>query len=147
MRAVFGSTVFALVGASLLALPAEAQNSWQQVVNGQLATHGNTLRGQGFSSMAQPITGSLNDDGDMGTPVALNAGMEYAIVGVCDQDCRDVDLRIFGPDGTMIAEDLALDDHPVLHFRAPATGQYRLVIMMANCTANPCYWGVQVFGK
>ncbi len=147
MRAVFGSAACALLGASLIALPAEAQNSWQQVVNAQLATHSNTLRNNGFNAMAQPITGSLNDDADMGTPIALNAGMEYAIIGVCDQDCRDVDLRIFGPDGAMIVDDLALDYHPVLHFSATSTCQYRLVIMMANCTANPCYWGVQVFGK
>jgi hypothetical protein len=68
------------------------------------------------------------------------------ILGVCDNDCSDVDLRLYGPDGSTVIQDLATDDHPTLNFTAPSTGNYRLEVIMATCRQSPCYYGVQLFG-
>jgi hypothetical protein len=126
---------------------ATAQNTYQQQITRQLTNAANAIRSQGYNADRAPITGSLNDDADQSQPITLQGGMRYAIVGVCDQDCTDVDLQIFGPDGSKLDEDLELDDTPVLEFVAPVTGQYRLRVMMPSCNQNPCYWGAQVFVK
>ncbi len=146
MRVVVGTALLA-VGLGLAARPAAAQNTYQQVVMSQLGRFETTLREQGYNRVMNPITGSLAGGSSQANVVFLNGGMRYAIVGACDQDCRDFDLRIFGPDGPMIDEDVELDDTPVLEFTAPASGQYRLMAMMANCQQNPCYWGIVVTAR
>lgn len=145
-RTVLGSLALA---AAVAALPAtaRAQNSFQQVVASQLSAAADTMRGRGFRALGQPVTGSLADDAQQTITLTLTAGAEVVVYGACDQDCRDFDLRIFAPGGTMVAEDIELDDQPLLTFRAPAAGAYRLVAIMANCTANPCFFGVQAFAR
>ena len=76
----------------------------------------------------------------------FRSGRSYIILGVCDNDCSDVDLRLYGPDGSTVIQDLATDDHPTLSFTAPSTGNYRLEVIMATCRQSPCYYGVQLFG-
>ena len=90
-------------------------------------------------------TGSLNDDAYESILVNLTSGTRYAIAGVCDQDCSDVDLQVFSSDGTKIGEDLQTDDKPVVIFTAGYSGQFRVKVLMATCSTNPCYYGVQIF--
>ena len=130
-----------------LATEATAQNSFQQQVRNQIQTASNTIREHGYSADRDPITGSLNSAANESMMVNLQGGTRYAIVGVCDNDCSDVDLRIWDPNGTKLAEDIQTDDTPVLEFTATVTGQYRLSVEMATCRTNPCYWGVQVFKR
>lgn len=40
-----------------------------------------------------------------------------------------------------------MDDNPVVTVTPPWTGQYKLVLTMANCRDNPCYYGIGVLGQ
>jgi len=147
MRHPVVAAAFTLVLGCALAAEAAAQNSYQQQIRTQLQTASNSIRGNGYSADREPMMGSLNAAAKEGMMVNLQGGVRYAIVGVCDNDCTDVDLRIWAPDGAKLAEDILTDDTPVLEFTATVTGQYRLSVEMATCSTNPCYWGVQVFKR
>ena len=144
MRRPVVAAALALALGCALATAAAAQNSYQQQIRNQLATASDTVRAHGYSADREAMMGSLNASAKEAMMVNLLGGARYAIVGVCDNDCSDVDLRIWAPDGTKLAEDILLDDTPVLEFTATVTGQYRLSVEMATCRTNPCYWGVQV---
>ena len=122
-------------------------NQYQQQIANQINSAATLVKSQGYNPDRAPMMGSLNDDAQESVMINLNAGTHYALVGVCDNDCTDVDLQVFGGDGTKIAEDLATDDKPVVQFVAPYTGAYRMKVLMPSCNQNPCYYGVQVFVK
>ena len=147
MRQPVVAALLTLALGGALATQATAQNSYQQQIRTQLQAASDTIRGHGYTADREPMMGSLNNAANEGMMVNLQGGVRYAIVGVCDNDCTDVDLRIWAPDGAKLAEDILTDDTPVLEFTATVTGQYRLSVEMATCSTNPCYWGFQVFRR
>lgn len=145
MKAVAAAVV--LVALASVPDTAQAQGNYQQVVRNQLTSMGTVLLQRGYTAMGEPTTGSLRDDASSSHMVALVGGARYVIVGACDQDCTDVDLKVFGPDGTELDSDLETDDRPVLEFVAPATGQFRVEVLMPTCSTSPCFWGFQVYAS
>ncbi len=144
MKAPLVPALLALALGCALATEAAAQASYQQQIRASLRA----AAGRALLPHAQPdgdpLMGVLNHGRSGAQFVSLQAGVHYAIVGVCDDNCSDVDLRIFGPTGAKVAEDVQQNPTPVLEFTAPAAGRYRLAIEMVACSADPCAWGVQV---
>ena len=71
------------------------------------------------------------------------AGETYSIVGI-GLDRADVDIRLIGPGGELIGEDV-LDDHvPVVIFTAEASGVYRAVMSAAAVGSGGSYAGMVV---
>ncbi len=147
MRSRFASALLVVALGCATATEALAQNSFQQQVRNQLNRAASNVVRQGYSPDRDPVTGSLNSGARESMMINLTCGTRYAIVGVCDNDCTDVDLRVWDPSGTKLAEDIMTNDTPVLEFTATVTGQYRLSVEMATCSTNPCYWGFQVFSR
>jgi len=145
MRSAVVSAILVAALGCVAVSEANAQNSFQQQVRNYLNRAATTLVERGYQPDREPVTGSLADDARESMMINLTGGSRYAIVGVCDNDCTDVDLRIWDPSGTRLAEDIATDDTPVLEFTATVTGQYRVSVEMATCNTAPCYWGFQVF--
>jgi len=144
--AIVTGLVVAALGCAVVS-DAQAQNSFQQQVRNYLNRAAASLVQRGYNPGGDPITGSLNSGARENYMIQLQAGVAYAIVGVCDNDCTDVDLRIWDGNGNKLAEDIATDDTPVLQFTSTTSGQYRVSVEMATCSTNPCYWGFQVFRR
>ena len=147
MRHSLAAAFLPLALGGALATEAAAQNSYQQQLRSRLQTASNTVRGHGYAVDREPMMGSLNSAAKEPLMVNLQGGVRYAIVGACDEDCSDLNLRVWAPDGTKLAEDILTDDTPVLEFTATVTGQYRLSVEMAACRTSPCYWGVQIYKR
>jgi hypothetical protein len=79
--------------------------------------------------------------------IDLVEGRAYQFVGKCDNDCRDVDFKLYDDDGTMIDSDLQADDYPVVTVRANRSRKYSLEVIMANCSTRTCGWGVIILAK
>ena len=74
---------------------------------------------------------------------SARVGEAYVIVGI-GLDDADVDIRLFGPDGELIDEDV-LDDHfPVVSFTAQIEGTYRAVMSAAAVSSGGSYAGMAV---
>ena len=79
--------------------------------------------------------------------VNLEAGMEYRIIGKCDNDCSDVDMRLYDGNGRLIDSDTSDDDWPIVRVTVAHGGQFRLKLTMASCATSQCGVGVLVMGR
>jgi hypothetical protein len=135
------------LAAFVAAVPAAAQDEWTQQVRRLLQTVGNTFESRGYSMTHNIFTGSLNQRATTFVTANLNIGTDYQIMGVCDTDCSDVDLELYGPGGDKIDSDVLDDDAPIVSVTPSKSGSYRIKVMMIKCTAEPCRYGIGIFGK
>ncbi len=47
------------------------------------------------------VYGSLNDDATASHEMTVVGGVQYVLFGACDNDCSDVDLKIFDTAGNL----------------------------------------------
>jgi hypothetical protein len=145
LRIVLGAAC--VLGAGLTGtLYAQTPSSYVTQLQGYLGQYAGQFLNAGYSVLGPFQSGGLNAGAATEHTANLTGGVRYGIVGVCDNDCSDVDLTLYSPTGTTVASDVALDDHPTLNFVAPMSGTYRLRVSMATCRQNPCYYGVQLYG-
>lgn len=77
--------------------------------------------------------------------INLTGGTMYSFIGACDADCNNVDIELIDMStGGVIGSDMLDDDYPVVHYRAPADGEYMVRLLMQNCTRAPCYTAARV---
>ena len=145
-RFAAGRSSILVIGVALALPPVLRAQSYTDQMQGYMARYAQDFAySQGYQSTGNMQTGSTNQGTNTSHYVQLSGGMSYVIIGVCDRDCTDVDLRLFDPSGNNIATDVATDDHPTLRFQASMNGNYRLQVEMPNCSHNPCFYGFQVF--
>jgi hypothetical protein len=135
--------------AGLIATTAAAapQDEWTQQVRRMLQQAGHTFEERGYSMTHQIFTGSLNNRTNEFVTVRLDIGTAYALMGACDTDCSDLDLTLYDPAGNQVSQDVEMDDFPIVSVTPTRTGTYRVKVTMATCSAEPCRYGVGVFGK
>ena len=132
---------------NLWSVEAEAlPRSLPLAVRNDLTRMRRSLTARGYRVEGEPLSGARGSGTDPLT-VTLEAGVPYAILAVCDDACGDIDLRLFDAAGARLAQDVGLDDTPVIELTPAATGQYRLNVMMYGCASAACSWGVQVFRR
>jgi hypothetical protein len=135
-------------GHSHAARPIIPRGEYTTQVDGNLVRLGSNARAQGYSRVvAGPIYGRLSKDMTEAHELAVVGGNDYALMGSCDNDCSNLDLKVYDTAGTMQLEDVAEDDTPVLTFTANSTGRYRVEVIMKACSRNPCFYGVQLMAK
>lgn len=135
-----------------LAAPAAAQD-FRSTVTAQLDAAARPVIENGFKDdpgvfARDVMVGMLANATTSFVEVSLTGGATYFIAAACDQDCSDMDLRIFSPESaTPLKEDVGDDDYPMITFTAPRTGRYMLAVDMAKCSEATCYYGYRVFKK
>ncbi|MGE0828577.1 MAG: hypothetical protein AB7O04_04410 [Hyphomonadaceae bacterium] len=105
------------------------------------------LGSQGYMQDGQPFRGQLNVGQVQSVPAQLQGGVEYRVVGVCDNDCGDLDLQLRDANGNVLVQDNATDPMPVLTVPAHAGGSYSVDVRMYACTQQPCYFAVVLYGR
>jgi hypothetical protein len=144
--ALFHHTLVTSVG--LLAVvvgPVEAQ--WQEQVNTQLRQMQAVLEERGYQRSGEVQTGATASGDPESISLTLRGGQEYVIAGVCDDDCSDLDLRLYDRGGNELAEDIELDAWPILEYAPSASGDFRVQVVMVTCSVSPCFYGVGLFAK
>lgn len=137
----------ALAVALLAPITAGAQDAWVRQVRAQLSRAGQAFEQNGYQLTHRIYTGSLNDDGAEVVELELDVGMEYQIMGACDEDCSDLDLVLYDGRGNVIDSDLLDDDYPVVSVDVVRSGRFSVRVSMASCSAEPCRYGIGVFGR
>lgn len=141
-------TLAVLLAAALLGAPApaRAQSRWREQVNAQIDRASKILRERGFEK-TDTYDGSLNHDASESLTLPLRAGRQYAVLAVCDNDCTDIDLRLYSGSDKEISVDIEDDDTPIVTIAPDQDGKFRLKITMAKCSTSPCFYGVGLFAK
>jgi len=86
--------------------------------------------------LAQGATGDLDFE---------VAGGSYMIVGVCDESCGDLDIRLTTADGELVGQDILDDDTPVVTFQAEPGAGFRATLGMTACGAETCLSQAKVY--
>ncbi len=102
---------------------------------------------EGYRLSHDPFTGKLRPRDAEFITITLRAGVNYIIVAVCDQDCRDMDLRLFDENRNFIDEDMRPDAIPVVSVTPRRTATFRIQAIMSHCAAPECLYGVGVFAR
>jgi hypothetical protein len=108
---------------------------------------GEELKTMGFTPTDQRRRGALPYGGNALIPVDLVEGVNYRMVGVCDQDCPDLDLTLIDPKGVEVDGDYLDDAVPILAFIADTTASYTVDVTMVACFVDPCQFRLEVFSQ
>lgn len=137
---------FVLLSAVALTPAPSAAQSYANTVWTQLQSVYDQASNNGYSSKHYLLS-TLVDNGTDSWNFSFEGGAEYQIVGVCDEDCSDLDLTIKTSSGTVIDSDTSSDDIPIVTIRPPGNGQYTIEAKMYDCSSEPCYYGIGLFKK
>ncbi len=139
----------AIAALALLAGPAAAQvpDPFARDLAQKLSQGENLLRQNGYQRAAGPFAGGLNAGEVRRHTIMLRAGQDYRILGVCDERCDNIDLRLWADGGQLVAQDRLGDAVPILHVRPTVTGNYEVEVMMAHCGGAPCWYAFNVYTR
>ena len=142
------AAVMGLVGAlSTNPTPAMSQSTeYNRQLDVQLRQSRQSYLPAGQTLVRGPLGGSLNEGNSVTYSFNFVAGRSYTVLGVCDNDCSDLDITLYDPQGNEVAEDVLTDDKPVASHRATRTGRYRAVLNMASCSTGSCFFAVAAYG-
>lgn len=140
-------TFLVLLAAAGAAGAAGAQTRWERQVTQQLDLVARDLAPRGYRVAGEPFTGQLGQGGTARFRVALRPNVTYALVGLCDEDCRDLDLRMLDEGDREVTTAAVPGDKPFLEITVETGGKFTLVVTMAQCGTGPCNYGVGLFAK
>lgn len=141
-------TAIALFSGIVLLTPTAAlAGRFTDQVRGQLMQAAISLGIGSYQLTHNPLVDDLRNNQSETLNINLRSGTSYAFVGVCDEDCRDIDLQVYDENGNLVDSDTDTDDYPMVRVNPRWSGRFRVKVTMANCTASTCYYGVGVFGR
>jgi len=147
MRRNLWISTFALTLSVVHTAAASTQDEWARQVRRLLGQASATAQSRGLRLTHEPYIGSLPDGDTSLHTLRLEGGHAYALIGVCDNDCSDLDMRLYDRDGDEVAADVENDDTPVVTVTPSRSATYTVRAIMANCTSEPCRYGIGVYGR
>jgi hypothetical protein len=93
------------------------------------------------------VNGFLNEREEETQEYWLQRGVQYAFAATCDNDCTDIDLKLFNRSGQRQVADTDSDPYPQVVFTPPASGTYRLRVVMFRCRIEPCRYDVDQYRR
>lgn len=144
--------LLALILPIMLGANATVASAQASVVNQLLSSTDNRILALGFSRSDAvsdgTIRGSLRNSASETTVARLRAGVQYVIIGMCDEDCSDLDIILYPASGSnALVRDLLDDDAPIVRYEPTTTGDYRIYVSMADCDVQPCGYAVRIYEK
>lgn len=133
---------------AFLCLPSivEAQGShWERQVQGYIRETTRKLGDQGYGPTGENRSGTLNTRESTSFTVTLQAGNNYVVAGVCDDDCTELDLALYAANGYEVDAARQAGNAPILRVAPRETMAYRVKVFMSSCRMNPCAYGVAAF--
>lgn len=132
-----------------VASPAQAPTAadYQQQILQRLSQAEQAFAAQGFQQVSPPFSGQLPQGQYAAVPATLQAGIEYRIIGVCDNDCGDLDLVLYDQNNVLISQDNLQDATPVVAVAPQWSGPFTVQAVMHNCTVAPCYYALALYGR
>ncbi|MEB3273867.1 MAG: hypothetical protein ACO4CG_01740 [Prochlorothrix sp.] len=140
-----GAVTLATAIVAMTAQPSPAQSRYERQVEAQLDAAAMAVGGSGYEMVYDPYIDRTGAGITDNLTVTLYEGVSYTIIGVCDEDCSDLDMELFDANGNSIDSDYETDDFPVVEVTPAWTSEFTLDVHMFDCSNEPCYYGVGVF--
>ncbi|MEM6256500.1 MAG: hypothetical protein AAF821_26625 [Cyanobacteria bacterium P01_D01_bin.156] len=127
--------------------PEDPDQAWKTQVGSQLIAATQQVGLNGYQLTHDPFLGKLEDNTRESIRITLEGGVSYGLIGVCDEDCGDIDLHLYDENDNLIDSDTQGDDYPVIQVQPEWTGPFSIVVEMPNCAAAYCYYGLGAYGQ
>jgi hypothetical protein len=127
--------------------PPPMGQTYQDQILQRLAQVEQAYASAGYQRVDQPVTGQLNQAAAQAYPVTMHVGYEYQVIGVCDNDCSDLDLQLLDGYGGVISQDQSTDATPVVSVVPTSGGQFTVNVHMYACSVQPCYYALVLYGR
>lgn len=127
--------------------PATGTVDYRQQILDRLSQVEGVFAAQGFQRLAEPVSGQMQQGQHTNVPVNLEVGGEYRIIGVCDSDCSDMDLILYDQNNNIVSQDTLPDPAPIVSVVPQWTGAFTAQAVMHNCTVQPCYYALVLYGR
>lgn len=89
-------------------------------------------------------SGALHSSESEAVSVELEAGWDYTFIGICDDDCIDLDL-VLRLDNVEVEMDALLDALPIIDYSPTASDEFQIDVHMVECEIEPCSWQLEGF--
>ncbi|MCG8329466.1 MAG: hypothetical protein MI974_17360 [Chitinophagales bacterium] len=96
-------------------------------------------------SLVNDVYNELNENHYRDHKVYLYRGSNYEINAVCDDDCTNLDLKLYDGMGRLIVYDTSSDALPSISVDVYSTGYFTLRVSMKNCRVEPCRYGFAIY--
>jgi hypothetical protein len=136
-------TRYALWLLAMIPAVASAQGvRWERQVRNKLDRAFATIPANSARPLRLLALHMLNGEEWETVDVTLEAGVSYAIIGACDNDCTRLQLVLATATNSELAIDRNSDGLTMVRFTPQRTARYRVRITMEACELNPCWYGV-----
>ncbi len=140
------SRVIPMIALMVLPSALQAQSSrWDRQVVRYARETTRKLGAQGFVQAGESRSGALNTTESTSFTVTLRAGYSYVVTGVCDDDCKELDLALYAANGYEVDAARDAGNASILRVAPRETMAYRVKVIMTKCRMNPCSFGIAVF--
>jgi hypothetical protein len=149
-RSVFTSVfcfASALVFSGAASIRPVLADQYLKQIQSQMAIAANAFRPYGFQFDREVFVDRLGNQGTEDLTVNLRRGEEYIILGTCDEDCGDLDLKVYDDNGNLIASDNDTDGTPIVRLSPQWSAGFTVRAEMASCGKNPCQYGIGVLSR
>lgn len=140
------SLIFAMALPAELAAQSRSRNQWEAQVNDQLQVATGALNvGYDIVPSHQTYINALYNNRYQDISYNLQAGVDYLFVGVCDEDCLGMELRLYDGYGHLISSSSMRNGTPILIISALRSETFYLRVTMRDCQDSPCWYGVGAY--
>ncbi|HET7025014.1 MAG TPA: hypothetical protein VFI39_07420 [Gemmatimonadales bacterium] len=130
------------------ALPALAQSDrWDRQVDSAAARAGQALATQGYRPAGKSHRGDLFAGETATITIPLAPETAYAVVGVCDDDCEDLQLVLVSTTRYEVDADRRGTVVPIVRTTSADGGIYHVNVTMAACRVSPCRYEIVVLAR
>ena len=143
---VLGALVVAVAGISLSGCAATIAPKTSAEIVRDLGRKARAIaRGRGYAG-SQVFNGGALDERKSGMlNFTLKGGERYIAIGLCDEQCKDIDLGVYDKAGVEIASDRQEDAIPIVELAPEKDGVALFRVKMIRCDWEPCRYGVGVY--
>ncbi|MDJ0515762.1 MAG: hypothetical protein QNJ74_05650 [Trichodesmium sp. MO_231.B1] len=92
-----------------------------------------------------PLIGKVKERVEVPFTAKLSSDVSYTILGVCDDNCTDLNLTLKNQEGNKIANDEKEDGIPVISFTPTENSDYRITARPDKCVTEKCEFGMVLF--
>ncbi|NER01983.1 MAG: hypothetical protein F6K17_04695 [Okeania sp. SIO3C4] len=92
-----------------------------------------------------PLIGKVKERVEVPFTAKLSSNTSYTILGVCDDNCNDLNLTLKNQQGEKIANDEKQDGVPVISFTPTENNDYRITARPDKCSTEQCEFGMVLF--
>ncbi|MEB3341748.1 hypothetical protein [Okeania sp.] len=144
-KLVLGGVGFVLASAIIATASSAGISSEQEQVICKLKETVEAQKKAGKKLVFLPLIGNVIENREFAFTPKLSSNISYTILGVCDDNCTDLNLTLKNEKGEKITGDEKENGIPVISFTPTEDNKYKITAQPDKCTTGKCAFGMVLF--